>query len=569
MRHALAIDVMLISLTPCLSIEANLGPMERTTKPSMLPLPEEFLGFLRENNIDSSIYGATDSVPRYIRVKPGNEACLQELEAEIKSKPLKLEWLTGFYSLPNNVQIANTRLYKHGLIYGIDAASGAAVSALNILAGDHVLDLCSAPGAKLCMILEILGDSGSVTGVDVSQHRLAACRTMLQKYSLGDRCRLFVADGTTFSLIPTKRINYIDKACCSTSQENVDVFHEWTSRRPWKERKKTARQRQIGFSKISSVLQPPELIFYGKKSGVIGLSIDEVFQSIPGTDVSGCGYDKVLVDAECTHDGSVRHIQKFEQWGWETLQQRVLNAERTDSLTVLQLKLLTNGFQLLKVGGSLVYSTCSLTIAQNEDVVEQFLQENASAVLQEVEGAKSWPYVHLLYFTSVTALVLLETIITSQFRSSESCNCGDLHPKSWKQVEPQRVNEGEVPAVATSDPNSYRALNISKILADEENAVLANADEEQSDHNKVNPSQPYMIGRKISKWDQLRAEWLKNNPSRPSTVGPSKMPRVLLVTGSSSELCENPVGDHLLLKSIKNKMDYDQSYKFYRLLFLS
>jgi hypothetical protein len=31
---------------------------------------------------------------------------------------------------------------------------------------------------------------------------LAACRTMLQKYKLGDRCRLFVADGTTFSVIP-------------------------------------------------------------------------------------------------------------------------------------------------------------------------------------------------------------------------------------------------------------------------------------------------------------------------------------------------------------------------------
>ncbi|RVW51746.1 hypothetical protein CK203_066680 [Vitis vinifera] len=45
----------------------------------------------------------------------------------------------------------------------------------------------------------------------------------------------------------------------------------------------------------------------------------------------------------------------------------------------LQFRLLSNGFRLLKVGGSLVYSTCSLTAAQNEDVVEQFLRENASA----------------------------------------------------------------------------------------------------------------------------------------------------------------------------------------------
>lgn len=45
---------------------------------------------------------------------------------------------------------------------------------------------------------------------------------------------------------------------------------------------------------------------------------------------------QVLVDAECTHDGSIKHIQKFEQWGWKTLSRRVLDAERTDDLTVLQ-----------------------------------------------------------------------------------------------------------------------------------------------------------------------------------------------------------------------------------------
>lgn len=68
-----------------------------------------------------------------------------------------------------------------------------------------------------------------------------------------------------------------------------------------------------------------------------------------------------------------------------------MDAERTDSLTTLQLKLLSNGFRLLKVGGSLVYSTCSLTVAQNEDVVQKFLKENASAELQEVNAAKNWP----------------------------------------------------------------------------------------------------------------------------------------------------------------------------------
>ncbi len=57
-------------------------------------------------------------------------------------------------------------------------------------------------GAKLCMLADMLGGRGSLTGVDVAKHRLAACRTMLQKYSLGDCCRLFVADGTSFSILP-------------------------------------------------------------------------------------------------------------------------------------------------------------------------------------------------------------------------------------------------------------------------------------------------------------------------------------------------------------------------------
>jgi 16S rRNA C967 or C1407 C5-methylase (RsmB/RsmF family) len=98
------------------------------------------------------------------------------------------------------------------------------------------------------------------------------------------------------------------------------------------------------------------------------------------------------VDAECTHDGSIKHIQKFEQWGWKTLERRVLDAERTDTnLKALQLNLLRNGFRLLKEAGTLVYSTCSLTHAQNEDVVDQFLSENFSAELQEIEMAKDWP----------------------------------------------------------------------------------------------------------------------------------------------------------------------------------
>ncbi|PQQ03244.1 uncharacterized protein Pyn_20701 [Prunus yedoensis var. nudiflora] len=312
-------------------------------------LPDGFLDFLKANGLDPSIYAESHSTPRYIRLKPGCEGQIEEIEGEIKCKLEKVDWLPGFYALPPDVQIANSNAYREGKMYGIDAASGAAVSALNISPGDHVLDLCAAP--------------------------------------VGNRCRLFVADGTTFSLVPM-RIHSDPKSCESALEENV-TFKEWTSRRPWKERKKAARVRKSGA--VHSGNQLPELIYYGRHSGVVGLNKSELYQTFRDGELLSCGYDKVLVDAECTHDGSIKHVQKFEHWGWETLQRRVLDAERSDSLTVLQLKLLTNGFRLLKAGGLLVYSTCSLTVAQNEDVVKQFLEENPFAELQAIDGAENWP----------------------------------------------------------------------------------------------------------------------------------------------------------------------------------
>ncbi|XP_058098501.1 uncharacterized protein LOC131243283 isoform X2 [Magnolia sinica] len=381
------------------SIENGSSLLNQTEAHPSLPLPDAFLDFLKENGVDPSIYSASDSIPRYIRLKPGGESQLLELEAEIKCKPEKVVWLPGFFSIPPHIQIASSDVYRQGKIYGMDAASGAAVLALNVTPGDNVLDLCAAPGAKLCMLSDLLGSSGSLTGVDVARHRLAACRTMLQKYALGDRCRLFVADGTSFSLLPLRahldlKSNHEYGKKCSGApvcNESKDVFKEWTPKRPWKERKKANKARNSTDSHLFPVATEPELIFYGRHSGVIGISKSELYQTGGLSKASDSGYDKVLVDAECTHDGSFRHIQKFEHWGWKTLQRRVLDAQRTDTLTHLQAKLLTNGFRLLTAGGSLVYSTCSLTVAQNEDVVEQFLATNPSAELREIDVAKNWP----------------------------------------------------------------------------------------------------------------------------------------------------------------------------------
>ncbi|KAM7254931.1 hypothetical protein ACFE04_020172 [Oxalis oulophora] len=80
------------------------------------------------------------------------------------------------------------------------------------------------------------------------------------------------------------------------------------------------------------------------------------------------------------------------------------------------------------------------------------------------------------------------------------------------------------------------------------------------DPNNINKPYTYTLGPKISNWDKQRANWLnkQQNPNNNNNNNNNnkKKPGVLLVTGSSPKQCENPVGDHYLLKSIKNKIDY-------------
>ena len=100
-------------------------------------------------------------------------------------------------------------------------------------------------------------------------------------------------------------------------------------------------------------------------------------------------YDRVLVDAECTTDGSVRHIAKLARESWRVLESKFLRSERVDSIEALQRSLLRNGFRLLKPGGLLVYSTCSLTKKQNELVVEWFLAACPDAEIVSSPGLEN------------------------------------------------------------------------------------------------------------------------------------------------------------------------------------
>ena len=75
--------------------------------------------------------------------------------------------------------------------------------------------------------------------------------------------------------------------------------------------------------------------------------------------------DCILVDAPCSGIGIIRRKPEIK-WNREDLMQ----------LPKIQQKLLENAIKYLKPGGELVYSTCTVFSAENEDVINKVLQAN-------------------------------------------------------------------------------------------------------------------------------------------------------------------------------------------------
>ncbi|XP_015963796.1 galactomannan galactosyltransferase 1 [Arachis duranensis] len=66
------------------------------------------------------------------------------------------------------------------------------------------------------------------------------------------------------------------------------------------------------------------------------------------------------------------------------------------------------------------------------------------------------------------------------------------------------------------------------------------------------PEMGYTMEKKVHNWDKKREEWLKHHPS----FAAGAKERIMMVTGSQPKPCKNPIGDHLLLRFFKNKVDY-------------
>ena len=93
-------------------------------------------------------------------------------------------------------------------------------------------------------------------------------------------------------------------------------------------------------------------------------------------------FDKILVDAPCSGLGIIQKKNEVSNW-W--------SLERISVLGDLQLRLLIAAIKMVKVDGEIVYSTCTLTLEENELIINKVLEKYPVEIVDLELPVKSHP----------------------------------------------------------------------------------------------------------------------------------------------------------------------------------
>ena len=131
--------------------------------------------------------------------------------------------------------------------------------------------------------------------------------------------------------------------------------------------------------------------------GLQSITTHTVDASKPLPPLSAPLFDRILVDAPCSGIGVIHRNPEGKWWK---------QPSDLAGLAAAQGRILNSAAERLKPGGVLVYSTCSTTVQENEEVVENFLNLHPEFVIEPVSRAlpvmapmetpqgffRSWPH---------------------------------------------------------------------------------------------------------------------------------------------------------------------------------
>lgn len=220
------------------------------------------------------------------------------------------------FELKSHPSLASLVSFQQGLFYVQDPSTLLAVQSLDPQPGEHILDLCAAPGGKLTYIAQLVRNEARLEAWDISPARLKLVEENCRR--LGVTCAKFPERGPA--------------------------------------------QREIASAPTESEIAPKSTRGEGNERGS---GVNAAPQTLP-QGPSG-SYDKILIDAPCSNTGVLRRRVDLR---WR------IKPEEITRLRQVQFDLLGNAARLLKPGGAIVYSTCSLEPEENEELVADFLKSN-------------------------------------------------------------------------------------------------------------------------------------------------------------------------------------------------
>jgi 16S rRNA C967 or C1407 C5-methylase (RsmB/RsmF family) len=87
-------------------------------------------------------------------------------------------------------------------------------------------------------------------------------------------------------------------------------------------------------------------------------------------------YDKVIADVPCSNEGNIRLYDEKLLNTW--------NPKLSKKISKLQKRIIASAIKSLKSGGRLIYSTCTYSIEENEEVIDWALSHFKDVTLEEI-----------------------------------------------------------------------------------------------------------------------------------------------------------------------------------------
>ncbi|MBK7855665.1 MAG: hypothetical protein IPJ79_12900 [Bacteroidetes bacterium] len=116
-----------------------------------------------------------------------------------------------------------------------------------------------------------------------------------------------------------------------------------------------------------------------KKAGAVNFSINECDLQKENPSFLKSKVDGIIADVPCSGSGT---------WARTPEALTYFNKTKMEELAELQLQIINKAFECLKVGGLLLYITCSVFKRENEGVINDFLKNSSALVIEKkiIEG---------------------------------------------------------------------------------------------------------------------------------------------------------------------------------------